>query len=109
MKLRTINRRFCLALVAVFGVLITLPALSALNAQQPKQGSRTSTKQTAQKDASATKAGDGEEKFKQNCSRCHEAPQELSTHISGTILRHMRVRASLSQQDERDILKFLNP
>jgi len=53
--------------------------------------------------------GDGERKFQQNCSRCHQAPEGFPSHISGTIVRHMRVRASLSQQDERDILRFLNP
>ena len=61
------------------------------------------------KTQAATKEGDGEQKFQQNCSRCHQAPQGFSPHISGTIVRHMRVRASLSQQDERDILRFLNP
>jgi cytochrome c5 len=52
---------------------------------------------------------DGERKFEQNCSRCHNAPESFSPRISGTIVRHMRVRASLSRQDEQDILRFLNP
>ncbi len=51
----------------------------------------------------------GERKFAQNCGRCHTPPEGFSPHISGTILRHMRVRASLSKQDEKDILRFLNP
>ncbi len=53
--------------------------------------------------------GNGERKFQQNCSRCHQAPEGFPPRISGTIVRHMRVRASLSAQDERDILRFLNP
>ncbi len=51
----------------------------------------------------------GERKFQQNCSRCHNAPQELPTRITGTVVRHMRVRASLSAEDERDILRYLAP
>ena len=51
----------------------------------------------------------GEQKFRQNCSRCHNAPQDLSPRIAGTVALHMRVRASLSAQDERDILRFLAP
>jgi cytochrome c5 len=51
----------------------------------------------------------GERVFKQNCSRCHDAPQSFSPRISGTVVRHMRVRASLSEQDEKAILRFLNP
>ena len=94
-------------LVAALWVIAALPALSASKMQQ--QDPQTATNQSPKKNGTAAPASDGEKKFKQNCSRCHEAPQALSPHISGTILRHMRVRASLSQQDERDILKFLNP
>lgn len=107
MKMRAISPRLCMELVAALGFIAALPALSAAKSQS--QDARTSAKQSAQKDADAASADAGEKKFKQNCSRCHEAPQELPAHMSGTILRHMRVRASLSQQDERDILKFLNP
>ena len=52
---------------------------------------------------------DGERVFQQNCSRCHTAPDGFSPRISGTIVRHMRVRASLSQQDEEELLRFFNP
>ena len=52
---------------------------------------------------------EGERKFQQNCSRCHNAPEGFSTRISGTVVRHMRVRASLSQKDAEAILHFLNP
>jgi hypothetical protein len=52
---------------------------------------------------------EGDVKFAQHCSRCHNAPESFSPSISGTIVRHMRVRASLSKQDEDDILRFLVP
>jgi hypothetical protein len=51
----------------------------------------------------------GERAFQANCGRCHNPPEQLSPRITGTVLRHMRERALLSPQDERDILKFLNP
>jgi mono/diheme cytochrome c family protein len=47
--------------------------------------------------------------FLQNCSRCHNSPEGFSPHISGTIVRHMRVRASLSKHDEDALLRFFNP
>jgi len=59
--------------------------------------------------ASNGKQSEGERKFQLHCSRCHNPPEGFSPRISGTILRHMRVRASLSKQDEQDILRFLNP
>lgn len=47
--------------------------------------------------------------FAQNCSRCHNAPEGFSPRISGTIVRHMRVRAGLSQHDAEELLRFFNP
>jgi len=52
---------------------------------------------------------EGDRIFQQQCSRCHNAPEGFSSRISGTIVRHMRVRASLSKQDEEQLLHFLNP
>jgi hypothetical protein len=64
----------------------------------------------AQPPAATADARDpGERKFQANCSRCHNAPEELSPRITGTVVRHMRVRALLSAQDERDILRYLAP
>jgi hypothetical protein len=51
----------------------------------------------------------GERAFYANCGRCHKPPDQLSPRISSTVVRHMRVRASLSAADEKAILKFLAP
>jgi hypothetical protein len=51
----------------------------------------------------------GSRVFAQNCGRCHTPPDCFSPHISGTIVMHMRARASLSKKDEQDLLRFLNP
>lgn len=51
----------------------------------------------------------GEHVFQRNCARCHDAPQGFPPQISGTILRHMRVRANLSAADEKALLHFMNP
>ena len=52
---------------------------------------------------------DGAKVFAANCSRCHQAPESFSPRVSGTIARHMRVRAGLSKEDEEAIMRFLNP
>lgn len=52
---------------------------------------------------------EGERLFEQNCSRCHWAPEGFSPAISGTVVRHMRVRASLSQHDAEELLRYFNP
>jgi hypothetical protein len=63
----------------------------------------------AKKAVPTKKADVGEQKFQANCGRCHTFPEQLSPSLTGTVVRHMRVRASLSAQDEKDILKYLAP
>jgi mono/diheme cytochrome c family protein len=92
------------------GLLIALVAAVQAQAGPAQQ----STVHTAPKTQIAVKQMsrspiEGERIFAQNCSRCHNAPEGFSPRISGTIVRHMRVRAQLSQHDEEELLRFLNP
>jgi cytochrome c5 len=60
--------------------------------------------------ADSTKQPDvGQRKFDANCGRCHSFPEQLSPSLTGTVVRHMRVRANLSAEDEKDILRYLAP
>jgi cytochrome c5 len=78
--------------------------------QQPAAGqAQNGPGETTKQPANAAMETAGEQKFQQNCSRCHNAPQELSPRISGTVVMHMRVRASLSEADAKAILRFLAP
>ncbi len=52
---------------------------------------------------------EGQRIFEQNCSRCHNPPDGFSQHISGTVVRHMRVRANLSEHDMKVLMKFFHP
>lgn len=88
-------------------------AIGQTNAGQTDAG-QTNGRQKQQKLANpsgSTSAGQdrGQQVFAQNCSRCHNAPEGFSPRISGTIARHMRVRASLSDADYQALLRFLNP
>jgi cytochrome c5 len=74
----------------------------------PQTAAHSSGKQTAASQGSVH-PDDGQRVFDQNCSRCHTAPDGFSPRITGTVLRHMRVRASLSQHDEQELLRFMNP
>jgi cytochrome c5 len=99
-------------LVAVALSVVLMPLLPALQAQS--QAALQAFTQTGKKQTSAAHGleqhqGEGERIFEQNCSRCHTAPESFSPRISGTIVRHMRVRASLSQHDEQELLRFLSP
>jgi mono/diheme cytochrome c family protein len=49
----------------------------------------------------------GEQRFRANCGRCHAAPQKFPPRMMGTILRHMRVRATITDEDRRLIFFYL--
>lgn len=50
---------------------------------------------------------EGERRFHANCSRCHTAPPKFPPRMMGTIVRHMRVRAMLTEDDMRLILRYM--
>ena len=50
---------------------------------------------------------DGEKRFRSNCGRCHTAPPKFPPRMMATIVRHMRVRAAITDQDMRLILRYM--
>jgi cytochrome c5 len=89
-----------------FLLLAAMPTLSQTGPAAVPAGGRRQTKSNAVHAAQKT---DGQEVFEQNCSRCHNTPPGFSPSISIAVARHMRVRAGLSKEDEKAILRFLNP
>jgi cytochrome c5 len=83
-------------------------AATAVIGQTTSTGQNQPSKNSPQ---SASPAGTdrGQEVFNQNCSRCHQTPEGFPPSVSGTIAKHMRVRAGLSGEDYKALLKFLNP
>jgi mono/diheme cytochrome c family protein len=50
---------------------------------------------------------EGEQRFRANCGRCHAAPQKFPPRMMATIVRHMRVRATITDKDMRLILRYM--
>jgi cytochrome c5 len=50
----------------------------------------------------------GEKRFRANCGRCHTAPPKFAPRMTATIVRHMRVRATLTDEDTRLILHYMS-
>jgi mono/diheme cytochrome c family protein len=71
------------------------------------------------KDASATGATtshsaqddtmrlEGEQRFRSNCGRCHAAPPKFPARTMATIIRHMRVRATITDEETHLILHYM--
>ncbi len=104
------SQKYLLAGTIALGVVFA-PLSGMLRAQShpAPQAAHTAKNQTAASHKSHQAEDEGQRIFDQNCSRCHTAPQGFSPRISGTIVHHMRVRASLSQHDQEELLRFFNP
>lgn len=50
---------------------------------------------------------EGEKRFHSNCGRCHAAPPKFPPRMMATIIRHMRVRATFTDEDMRLILHYM--
>jgi cytochrome c5 len=49
----------------------------------------------------------GELRFRTNCGRCHAAPHKFPARMMATIVRHMRVRATITDEDMRLVLFYM--
>lgn len=97
------NRHIQLLLAA--GALSALFPLLTHGLSPKRQGPSREQPQAAKKQDQSR----GQRVFNQNCARCHDAPQSFPPQVSVTIVRHMRVRASLNAADEKALIEFLNP
>jgi cytochrome c5 len=50
---------------------------------------------------------EGEKRYRANCGRCHMAPHKFPPRMMATIVRHMRVRATITDEDMRVILQYM--
>jgi cytochrome c5 len=105
--------RFVLAAFLVAGAMSLAMAASAGNG-----GSKDAPKDTPAAAAPAGQSDDqaaqkenmhleGERRFRSNCARCHAAPPKFPPRMMATIVRHMRVRAAITDQDMRLILRYM--
>lgn len=107
------------AISAAFLALAMLLALGAAaktndgkNSTMPANAAAKSS--TAPATATATSSAqdedlhlEGEKRFRSNCGRCHVAPPKFPSRMMATIVRHMRVRATITDADMRLILRYM--
>lgn len=106
------SKRFLFLTASLYLGFVLAPPVACVLAQPqaaPEGTARANKKQKNDTKSSQRQQNEGQRIFEQNCSRCHNAPEGFSPNISGTIVRHMRVRASLSKHDEEELLRFFNP
>jgi cytochrome c5 len=92
--------------ICLVALLATLAAAAAQNQVTQQQTVKSKTAAATQP---ADESSEGEKRFETHCGRCHVPPENLSPREVKAVLRQMRVRANLSAEDERLILKYLAP
>ena len=97
--------KFPTSKLIVLAVLLLSPFVALRSGARPQQPSTAPQKATPKVD----EAVEGAKRFRTNCGRCHHPPEDLSPREARAVVRQMRVRAMLSAEDERLILKFLAP
>ncbi len=77
------------------------------NAPEPETPSQPAAAKPSARSIEAAERIEGEKRFHTNCGRCHQAPHKFSPRAMATIVRHMRVRATLTDEDMRLILRYM--
>ncbi|MGB6386980.1 MAG: hypothetical protein WBD25_21755 [Terriglobales bacterium] len=98
-------------LMRILAVILILAAMVAAESGNKSSGSNATVpsavvqQTTAQ--ASAAIRVEGEKRFRTNCGRCHMPPHKFPPKMMATIVRHMRVRALITDEDMRYILAYM--
>ena len=85
---------------------VLVVALSAFAGSAGKKESSTVTPAVHASDADTMRVL-GEQRFRANCGRCHAAPEKFPPRTMSTVLRHMRVRATITDEDMRLVLFYM--
>ena len=88
-------------------MLFTAALVSSLFAGVPEGKKEASGILVVQPSSAGDMRVEGERRFHANCGRCHAAPQKFPPRMMATVLRHMRVRATITAEDRRLILFYM--
>jgi mono/diheme cytochrome c family protein len=106
-----INRRIFLAgvLISIAGALLLAGPSAGQQGGKPASSSTTNSAKPTAASAPDDQSWrvEGEKRFQANCGRCHQSPHKFPPRTVMTIERHMRVRATLTDEDMRLIVRYL--
>ena len=101
--MRSITTR--IRITVLLGLLVTVSTAIARNNSGKKNSEVTPAVQPAN-DVDNMRI-QGEQRFRANCGRCHAAPQKFPPRMMATVVRHMRVRATITDEDMRLVLFYM--
>jgi len=103
------NMKVYLVALAVFVWLFAVARGSAgpPQQQQPQKTSKAASSSEPVADKTDESA-EGQKRFEANCGRCHQPPEDISPREVKAVLRHMRVRATITDEDMRLVLFYMS-
>jgi cytochrome c5 len=98
-------------MMRILAVVVLLGAMVAAESGKPSSESSVAAPpvvvpQTTAQSSAAIRV-EGEKRFRTNCGRCHMPPHKFPPKMMATIVRHMRVRALITDEDMRYILAYM--
>lgn len=97
--IRTIHLAFIL-------IIATASAFAGESAK-PAQAASGSSREMPSADRNEKWMIEGQKRFVANCGRCHQSPHLFSPREMAMAVRHMRVRAMLTQEDTEYVLYYV--
>jgi hypothetical protein len=96
-------------LLIVVAILILGAAAFALKGSESKPSKATSSAGSAVSSSDTNQEWmiEGEKRYRTNCGRCHQPPHKFQPRVMATAVRHMRVRAMLTDEDMKYVLFYL--
>jgi hypothetical protein len=82
--------------------------VSPARAEGPSAKKEGTSSPVAQSYDADTMRVQGELRYRTNCGRCHAAPRKFPPRMMATVLRHMRVRATITDEDMRLVLFYMS-
>lgn len=76
-------------------------------AAQSEQKTKPQAAPQAKAESKVREAFSPDEVYKSNCTRCHSELPKVSERRTKTILRHMRVRANLTQAEAKAVYEYM--
>ena len=91
----------------LIAILFALAFVSSLLAGTPAAKKEAAAAPVVQANDADSMRIQGEQRYHANCGRCHAAPQKFPPRMMATVLRHMRVRATITDEDMRLVLFYM--
>jgi len=101
------NRSSIWLALLVFGLISAGASMAWAGAKSSKESSSSTSTAAAGSTQDENLHLEGEKRFRSNCARCHAAPPRFAPRMMSTIVRHMRVRATITDEDTRLILRYM--